>query len=111
MKQIGKKQSIERLNHLISRIDTLKDKHARSGEFKRWYSDVKKLLKHLFGDESTQVQDFRSLRFSHASKSISTRGDRERRIENVFRDDLEDAREFLHTVVEDLSDHLQAKRD
>jgi hypothetical protein len=111
MKKISQKQAVEKLDHLIARIDVLKDKSSESGEFKRWRSDVKKLLRHLFGDESTQVQDFRNLRFSQGSQTVSMRSDKERKFEHIFRDDLEDAREFLHSVAEDLVDQRQPKGD
>jgi hypothetical protein len=107
MRKVSQKQALERLNHLIARIDLLKDTHAKSGEFKKWRSDVKKIVRNFFGEESNQLEDFQNLRFSHSSGSVSFRTEAERKSENAFRDDLEDAREFLYSLVEDLNEHLE----
>jgi hypothetical protein len=52
------------LHNQIDAIDGLKGKTAASGEFVRWRKQTEEALKALYGEESTEVQDFNAIYYS-----------------------------------------------
>ncbi len=81
----------------IDAMDGLHGKSAASGEFGRWRKQTEETLKALFGEHSTEVQDFNTIYYTPVFLACRM-GDEA--FDEAFRNGLEEARAFLLSLMD-----------
>jgi len=91
--------AVTRLNNQIDHIDTLESKTPYSHEFAKWHGDTENLIDEIFNDETRYIDDFKAIYFTPLFLSCTTD---ESAFREAYRGGLEEARNFLLFLVEEL---------
>ncbi len=87
------------LQNRIDAIDGLKGKTAASGEFIQWRRQTEGTLKALYGEESTEVQDFNAIYYSPVFLTCRMSDEA---FHESYRNGLEEARRLLQACMKTL---------
>ncbi len=85
------------LERQIAAIGVLKGKSAVSAEFSTWRKQTEETLKALFGEHSTEVQDFNMIYYTPVFLTCRM-GDEA--FDEAFRNGLEEAQAFLLSLMD-----------
>jgi hypothetical protein len=98
--KLTKEQAIQKLDALISRIDSVEKQKMFSEDFKRWQHDGRALLKHVFPDDKEYVKDFDDISYS---LSFATDRTPDREFEQAFNKGLGSARAMLQSRIDEVA--------
>ena len=96
---LEKEKLIYFLNKQIKEIDDLKSLKRFSPNFHKWQTTTLRVLLRAFGSESSQVQDFKDIRYSLGSFIV---GNPDYKFEEAYKKGLDNAREVLKGIVEEI---------
>lgn len=89
------------LQKQIDEIERLKKLKRFSPEFKAWERKTKSLLSKIFGEKSSQVEDFAGISYM---SQIITPGTPDRVYQEDYIEGLEDAKAILNSMIEELTE-------
>lgn len=61
---LTKAAALERLDGLLRQLDGIKSAEPHSNVFQKWQRDVAVAIRHIFGEQSVHVEDFRRISFA-----------------------------------------------
>ena len=100
----SKEKSIEKINHLIDRVDDLKTVERGSASFKKWIRDTQVGLEHIFGNESRHITDFNQIGYSLGAFSSRTP---EQKFQQRYVDGLDNAKHVLISMIEEIQEYWE----
>lgn len=92
----SKARALEDLKQILERIPDLMGASTSSPDFKKWRRDAAVAIRHVFGDESDHVEEFRKVRFTPIAASSRTDWSR------PYRRGMESARAILESMISEI---------
>ncbi|MFC1644527.1 hypothetical protein ACFL08_00695 [Patescibacteria group bacterium] len=98
---MDEQKKIDALKGQLNKIDNLLKKERHSSEFKGWEAKTARVIERIFGSSSTHLKDFNEIQYS---LMVFSGGASDVSRERVYRSGLEDAKEILNSIVEELEE-------
>lgn len=96
-----KQRTIEILQRQINLIETIKQKHRFSPEFKKWHRDTQVAIEHIFGKTGRHLADFKSIHYQLGAFSSSTP---DYKFQAAFSKGLDNARGILKSMIDEITE-------
>ncbi|MCY4352239.1 MAG: nucleotide-binding protein [Gemmatimonadetes bacterium] len=106
MTRPSKDKAIQRLQRALDAIENLKQQQHRSSspEFHKWHRNTKIAIAHTFGQDSSQVEEFTTIRYIPSAMTSSiTDSDYQRR----YISGLESATSVLESMIEEVEEYWE----
>ncbi len=96
---ITKEKLIEFLKERVKEIDELKSLHRYNNDLTKWKTKTTRILKEVYGEDSSQYKDFNSISYGPGYISTSTP---ESAFDKAYQDGLDNAKSTLTGIIEEI---------
>lgn len=103
MVKLTKQQAIERLEQQIQQIGSLAWESSDSPAFRHWERDTLVAIRYIFGEQSHNVTTFDKITYWSPLPSLDGNDEAKERAD--FREGLDDAREVLSSMVQEIREY------